>query len=334
MGRFCILLALQRGSEAQLRICELEGNWPVQGKILQEDGLCRTVSVTFLAAEREVLRKAAVGRIGSRVAMPGFRRGKVPESMLWRNFADKIAEEEMAELGQVALRTAETAVGQAIYRVLAIRPQDSLVVLVELELLPKIELPNWDGLVLPTEGDGPATGDGLVLARRQAVAEFLLGHCSFPLPMSGRNEEIAAAMAQLMEEIRGLPMEKLAAQQEQLIAMAEKMAERRLRLALMADAVARMESIAIGREEGEQAILRFMADAGQGVPTKILETKLCRNSALLRRILRDALTAKVLDWIGKQVSDGRGETFPPCTVENALPPLPGASMAGCGTAED
>ncbi|MDR3117453.1 MAG: hypothetical protein LBT98_02690 [Puniceicoccales bacterium] len=141
----------------------------VQGKILEEDGLRRTVEVTPTAAEWEKLRQAAIRRVGAQAQIPGFRPGKVPESVLCQRLAGEIGDAMAEGLRAWAKKAAVEAVGQPVSRLLAVYPVESGAMCVVLELFPTIVLPDWKNIALPPLPQGPVGEVALDRAFRRAV---------------------------------------------------------------------------------------------------------------------------------------------------------------------
>jgi trigger factor len=112
-----------------------------------------TIPATTLAGyEKDILKEYA-----REVRIPGFRPGKVPEDLVRRQFAKSIADELKTKAVSEALRHVTDEAKLEVYAIVSAKGAETLApgtdatLSLELDLLPRFELPEYKDLDLPEE---------------------------------------------------------------------------------------------------------------------------------------------------------------------------------------
>jgi trigger factor len=177
-------------------------------------GLKRAYTVVVPASDIESKRAARFANLGKTLALPGFRPGKVPLTLVRQRFGTRVSAEVLEEsvseatrqvLSERGLRPAQQPKVDLVSLDVGPGAAKDLEFKVELELLPEVILPDFTAISLTREG---RAGSELVdktladIARRNRAGEITAqepgggaARGSATVDMSGRGREFPAAPA-------------------------------------------------------------------------------------------------------------------------------------------
>ncbi|MDE2042333.1 MAG: trigger factor, partial [Alphaproteobacteria bacterium] len=116
------------------------------------EGLKRKYSVTIPAPEIAGMIDAEIAMVAPKVAMPGFRAGKVPANLVRKMHGEAIHADTLNKIVQDAVQTLITeqalrpAMAPSVELSAAYAQGNDAEITVQLEILPKIEVVNINGL--------------------------------------------------------------------------------------------------------------------------------------------------------------------------------------------
>jgi trigger factor len=124
-------------------------------EIGKTENVRRTITLTAEAAEVASMRKSAIDEVRKHVKVPGFRPGKAPDVLVLQRAKDTVSKELRSRLRDQALRHVNLFHGGGdiltVVRV-EIPPvigDGELIILVELDMRPEFELPDYNHIPLP-----------------------------------------------------------------------------------------------------------------------------------------------------------------------------------------
>ena len=146
--------------------------------------------------------------------------------------------------------------------------------------------------------------------RRDAVEQFLEERCQFPLPAEALEDSVQNLLAGLQSHLS--TMNEVDLCRGPIGRMMANAAERKLRLDLIVDMVAQQESITPTEKDLGNALFRRARE--KNVDPEVLWKRWKEDPNRLQQLQREALRARVLDWIVERVE------FSHCAVsEDAAP---------------
>lgn len=203
----------------------------------------------------------------SRFAVPGFRPGQAPRTMVEMHFRDAIRNDFVVRCGRrLGLRALEErnirAASQMELTENDFHPQQPFSFTGVFIAVPKLDLPDYAAVLLEAE-----TND----ARRDEISDWLLAHTHWIVPEALVRQEC---------ELSGLPDSPDAAQRQ--------MAEQRVKLTAILEQIAEAEGIEVDERDVDQRIERMARECG--VKAHELRQRLARGAELGR--LRALLVAE------------------------------------------
>ena len=184
---------------------------------MEEVGPCRRelrIEVPQPAVEAETAR--VTGEYGRRARIPGFRKGKVPESLVRRHFGKEIEQEVLERLlprywRQAAAEKSLVALAPPAVEKVDFRPGEALVFTAVVEVRPEIELRNYRDFALPEISVEPTPEE-----IDRAVEDLRRGHAEW-VPVeraAARGDRVRAEVAELAAAAEGAPAESQSAEFE------------------------------------------------------------------------------------------------------------------------
>lgn len=203
-----------------------------------------------------------------KLAVPGFRPGQAPRTMVEKHFRDAIRNDFVARCGR---RLGRQAVEERDLRAATqmelteseFHPQQPFRFTGVFTAVPKLKLPDYAAVPLEAE-----TGE----ERRDEISGWLLAHTPWSVP---------EALVRQEYELSGLPDAQADVAQRQ-------MAEQRVKLAAILEQIAEAEGIAVDERDVDQRVDRMARECG--VKPQELRQRLARTGGLGR--LRALLVAE------------------------------------------
>ncbi|GAB4326511.1 MAG: trigger factor [Candidatus Zixiibacteriota bacterium] len=123
----------------------------VQAKITNEEGWKRTVAVSAPASEVDKAIATATGKYKGQVEIPGFRKGKAPDSVVRERFRTEIRQDAMEYLlprvYEAALKKLDIIpVSQPILSKVKFEPGADMEFELQIEIRPQVEITGYKGL--------------------------------------------------------------------------------------------------------------------------------------------------------------------------------------------
>ncbi len=132
---------------------------------IEDTGSCRkklTIEIPAEAVKAEMGR--VVGKLRKDLRLPGFRRGKVPVSMVEQRYKDEIRQQVVDELlprywHQAQAEKSLDTMSPPSVEELDLEPGKPMTVVATVEVRPEIELKDFRNFDLPAEDTEPSSGD-------------------------------------------------------------------------------------------------------------------------------------------------------------------------------
>ena len=245
-------------------------------RIEQGDGCRRTVHAS--AAASELAQETAAVTDDFRTAnVPGFRKGKAPLTVIRKRFQREIAHmigerAAIRLLGEVLTERDIERAGPTQFKSIDFDPESGLTFTAEFDLMPAIEVPDFKSF-LPSAN---ATDDA---SCKDELSEFLLGSPSFDLPLSLVEQEVDFALER---------------DQEPDDACLRAEAERRVKLLLVLQAIAKTEGVEVDDQDVDDRICQMAADSGSS--PQALRTELEQKNGV-ERLRLFLLAEQTMDYI-------------------------------------
>ena len=247
-------------------------------EIKQEDGCRRGIQGAATAAEVQQDADAVIEQY-RQVSIPGFRQGRAPMATIEQRYHGEIAaaigKRAAARLLREALSGRDMVrVGPARFTAIDFDRATGLTFTGEFDVTPNIDLPDFKSF----SSSGQSTDDGV---RKDELSEYLLEGTAFDLPKSIVEQEMNLA-AQATRD------------QDQNEAQRRVDAERRVKLLLILQALARAEGIEVDDRDVDERIAAMAESCGSQVSA--LRTELQQNNGL-ERLKLFLLAEQTMDYI-------------------------------------
>jgi trigger factor len=140
------------------------------------------------------------------------------------------------------------------------------------------------------------------LKQREAIANFLRDRTDFPTPKSAYEAEVDRVLLAIVQSQagRGISEEELEKNRPALVAQAEKMAEQKVRMALIVEAVAKREKIAVDDQELQSLIYQEAVANRCPLPDVIRELK--KDRRRVQDLHQRALAIKTFDFLRQELA--------------------------------
>lgn len=125
-------------------------------RVADGEGCEKIVSVEITSKRFEDEKARVLDEMVKEIALPGFRKGKVPPDIIKRRFADEIRSEAIKSILPLAYehlvdtQGLET-VGEPQFKEVRANDNEPLTFKVHLEVLPRIEISDYKGIAVPAE---------------------------------------------------------------------------------------------------------------------------------------------------------------------------------------
>lgn len=220
---------------------------------------------------------AQLERSGRRLAVPGFRPGRAPLSVLRVHHGKRLRDAVVDRLAISVTRDLIAERGLAPRARPSIRIDDNSpeTFVLAVDVTPRIAL--GDGVDIPihhlraSDGDAESTALEQEYVRRQ-LFDALIAHYAFPVP----EEMVEAEHARILTGYREAVGEEPDPETERELSA---IAERRIRLALLLSEIARCNAIEVPRAEVEQ-LIEHVADRDPGHQDEIIDYYLDHPTAM------------------------------------------------------
>ena len=123
----------------------------MNAEIASESSTRSVLSITVPADEAAKARAAVVREYAAQAALPGFRKGKAPVSLVEQRYADRIAPEAAERTVREAFEKAVEEKGLKVFEIVSIddrktEPDGSVSFKATVDLVPEVRLPELDGI--------------------------------------------------------------------------------------------------------------------------------------------------------------------------------------------